>query len=224
MGVAKVNYGTGLKQRYIAAVRRALAGDVANPHALLGMGGPQDVMVAGRRAVREAVLERLPALGCRWEGLRIMAEVGCAGILVADMLCGPVGALPQPGQLLTVDDIPAKAGGCAANVAIDLARQEVSAAVVGCVGRDAAAQVPLAALRAHGVDCGGIVETDRLATSKTVILLVKGEDRRYIHSFGANAALTVGHIRREWLAGLRVFYLGGLFVLPGLRPPNSSIY
>ena len=64
MGVAKVNYGTGLKQRYLAAVRRALAGDVENPHALLGMGGPEDVMVAGRRAVREAVLERLPALSC----------------------------------------------------------------------------------------------------------------------------------------------------------------
>jgi hypothetical protein len=28
------------------------------------MGGPEDVMTAGRRAVREAVLERLPALGC----------------------------------------------------------------------------------------------------------------------------------------------------------------
>ncbi len=65
LGVAKVNYGTGLKQRYLAAVRRALAGEETNPHALLGMGGPEDVMVAGRRAVREAVLERLPALGCR---------------------------------------------------------------------------------------------------------------------------------------------------------------
>lgn len=145
-----------------------------------------------------------------------MAEVGCVGILVADMLCGPIGALPRPGQLLTVDDIPIKAGGCAANVAIDLARQEVSAAVVGCVGRDVAAQAPLAALREHGVDCDGVIESDRLATSKTVILLVAGEDRRYIHSFGANAALTVGHIRREWVARLRVFYLGGLFVLPGI--------
>ena len=63
IGVAKVNYGTGLKQRYLGAVRRALATDEQNPHALLGMGGPDDVMVAGRRAVREAVLERLPALG-----------------------------------------------------------------------------------------------------------------------------------------------------------------
>ena len=63
IGVAKVNYGTGLKQRYLSAVRRALASDELNPHALLGMGGPEDVMIAGRSAVREAVLERLPALG-----------------------------------------------------------------------------------------------------------------------------------------------------------------
>ncbi len=145
-----------------------------------------------------------------------MAEVGCAGILVADMLCGPIVALPRPGQLLTVDDIPIKAGGCAANVAIDLARQKVSAAVVGCVGRDVAAQAPLAALREHGVDCDNVIEADGLATSKTVILLVAREDRRYIHSFGANAALTVVHIRRDWVSGLRVFYLGGLFLLPGI--------
>lgn len=64
IGVAKVNYGTILKQRYLAAVRRALAVDELNPHALLGMGGPEDVMIAGRRAVREVVLERLRALGC----------------------------------------------------------------------------------------------------------------------------------------------------------------
>jgi ketose-bisphosphate aldolase len=64
IGVAKVNYGTILKQRYLAAVRRALTVDELNPHALLGMGGAEDVMIAGRRAVREAVLERLPALGC----------------------------------------------------------------------------------------------------------------------------------------------------------------
>ena len=64
LGVAKVNYGTGLKQRYLAAIRRALATDEANPHVLLGLGGPEDIMLAGRQAVRDAVLERLPALGC----------------------------------------------------------------------------------------------------------------------------------------------------------------
>ncbi|HTR14006.1 MAG TPA: carbohydrate kinase family protein [Roseiarcus sp.] len=145
-----------------------------------------------------------------------MAEVGCAGILVADMLCGPMNALPKPGELLTVEDIPAKAGGCAANVAIGLARQNITASVVGCVGKDIAAEIPLTALREHGVDCSKVARVDATPTSKTAILLVSGEDRRYIHSFGANSALTVHHIERDWLAGLRVFYLGGLFVLPGL--------
>jgi len=66
LGVAKVSFGTCLKQRYLAAVRRALggAGGGSNPHALLGMGGPEDVLVAGRLAVCDAVLERVPALGC----------------------------------------------------------------------------------------------------------------------------------------------------------------
>jgi fructose/tagatose bisphosphate aldolase len=63
-GVAKVNYGTYLKQRYLTAVRAALKSDVANPHELLGIGGDQDVMVAGRLAVRDAVLERIETLGC----------------------------------------------------------------------------------------------------------------------------------------------------------------
>jgi len=64
LGVRKVNYGTYLKQRYLAAVRRALGAEVSDPHQLLGIGGPQDVMTAGRLAVRDAVLERIGWLGC----------------------------------------------------------------------------------------------------------------------------------------------------------------
>jgi ketose-bisphosphate aldolase len=64
LGVAKVNYGTYLKQRYLRAVREALGHDPEDPHRLLGLGGPDDVLVAGRLAVRDAVLERIGALGC----------------------------------------------------------------------------------------------------------------------------------------------------------------
>jgi ketose-bisphosphate aldolase len=65
MGVSKVNYGTYLKQRYLGAVRAALGSESPNPHRLLGMGGPEDVLQAGRRAVRDAMLERIDLLGCR---------------------------------------------------------------------------------------------------------------------------------------------------------------
>ena len=64
LGVTKVCYGTYLKQRYLATIRKALDQDGINPHKLLGMGGAEDVMVAGRLAVRDAVLDRIDLLGC----------------------------------------------------------------------------------------------------------------------------------------------------------------
>jgi ketose-bisphosphate aldolase len=64
LGVTKVAYGTYVKQRYLSAVRGALSGSEANPHKLLGIGGAEDVMVAGRLAVRDAILERIEWLGC----------------------------------------------------------------------------------------------------------------------------------------------------------------
>ena len=64
LGVAKVNYGTYLKQSYLRAVRTALTPDMIDPHRLFGIGGPEDVLVKGRLAVRDAVLERIDLLGC----------------------------------------------------------------------------------------------------------------------------------------------------------------
>ena len=146
-----------------------------------------------------------------------MAQVGCAGILVSDTFCGPMRELPREGQLLAVEDMPTKAGGCAANVAIDLAKQGIAVDIAGCLGTDPSAKVLLAGLEAAGVGCARIVYSAGLPTSKTVILLVAGQDRRYIHSFGANAAFTVEHIDRDWVRGLQVFYLGGLFLMPAFR-------
>jgi sugar/nucleoside kinase (ribokinase family) len=49
-----------------------------------------------------------------------------------------------------------------------------------------------------------------------VILLVEGQDRRYIHVFGANEVFTCTHIDRDWLRKLKAFYLGGLFGMSGI--------
>jgi fructose/tagatose bisphosphate aldolase len=64
LGVAKVNYGTYLKQRCLAAWQRVMAAAQATPHHALGDGGAADLMVIGRQAVRDAVLQRIGILGC----------------------------------------------------------------------------------------------------------------------------------------------------------------
>ena len=145
-----------------------------------------------------------------------MARIGCAGILVKDTFCGPLKALPCPGELVAIDAFRTKAGGCAANVAIDLRKQSLTVDLVGCIGQDAPGENLVKELQAAGVNCDHLVYTTEYPTSETVILLVEGEDRRYLHSFGANQAFTVSDIDREWLAELDLFYLGGLFAMPGI--------
>lgn len=64
LGVRKINYGTYMKQKYLQVIREAVAITEPNPHALLGDGSGTDLMVIGRRVVRDAVLERIELLGC----------------------------------------------------------------------------------------------------------------------------------------------------------------
>jgi sugar/nucleoside kinase (ribokinase family) len=147
----------------------------------------------------------------------VMADVGCAGILVSDTFCGPMRRLPKEGELLAIDQMHSGAGGCAANVAADLVKQGIEVDVCGCVGTDPSAELLLQNLRDAGVGCGQVWRLAALPTSRTVILLVEGEDRRYIHVFGANAGFEVHHIRRDWVDGLQVFYFGGLCATPAIR-------
>ncbi len=65
LGVTKFNFGTTLKQAYLAAVRDKLAAyhEPMNPHPFLGMGGPEDIMVAGREAVKAKVKELIQQYG-----------------------------------------------------------------------------------------------------------------------------------------------------------------
>jgi sugar/nucleoside kinase (ribokinase family) len=146
-----------------------------------------------------------------------MAKIGCAGILVKDTFCGPVRALPRPGELVAIDAIRTRAGGCAANVAIDLRKQDLTVDLVGCIGRDVAGETLVKELQAAQINCDHVVYITEHPTSETVILLVEREDRRYLHAFGANQAFTIGQIDRDWLAELDLFYLGGLFAMPGIE-------
>jgi ketose-bisphosphate aldolase len=64
-GVAKINFGTNLKQAYLEAVRASLKfyAPPASPHPYLGMGGEEDIMTAGRLAVRKRVEELMQICG-----------------------------------------------------------------------------------------------------------------------------------------------------------------
>lgn len=141
----------------------------------------------------------------------------CIGVLVADVFVPPLQRLPAAGELVATDDFLIQPGGCAANVALALGRLGISAAVCGRVGEDVLGDFVMRDLHARGIDITTVLPTAGFGTSKTVILPVVGEDRRYLHTFGANAALAAGDIDERALDAAEVIYIGGYLMLPTLR-------
>jgi sugar/nucleoside kinase (ribokinase family) len=141
----------------------------------------------------------------------------CVGILVADILVPPLDRLPAPGELIATGDFLIQPGGCAGNTAIALGRLGIPAAVCACVGDDMLGDFVERELRSRGIETSGVRRVREQPTSKSVIVPVVGEDRRFIHTFGANAALTAADIEPAALGAARVVYVGGYLVLPSLR-------
>src|SRR5690606_17115439 len=101
-------------------------------------------------------------------------------------------------------------------VAVVLSRLGVGAKICCRVGDDAFGRFVAESLRGAGVDTSGLVVDRDRATSQTLIVNVKGQDRRFIHSFGANAALSASDLDAAITPGARVLYVGGYLILPGL--------
>lgn len=145
----------------------------------------------------------------------VSPSILCAGILVADIFVPPLPTLPAAGELRATEDFVVDTGGCAANTATCLARLGVPTAVAGKVGTDLFGDFIARDLQAKGVETSGIQRTGAFGTSKTVILPVIGEDRRFIHTFGANADFRVSDIDRTLLSQVRLLCVGGYLIMPG---------
>jgi sugar/nucleoside kinase (ribokinase family) len=89
--------------------------------------------------------------------------------------------------------------------------------VSGCVGDDAFGKFIVDTLRAGCVDVSGIHRIHGAGTASTMVINVKGQDRRFISTPGANTRFTVQHIPPEWVRQARVFYVGGYLMMPGLE-------
>jgi len=140
--------------------------------------------------------------------------VTCVGILVADIIAADLPRVSDPGELLfTGRDIELHIGGHAANVSIDLRKLDLKlgeVSSVGAVGEDIFGKYVESILEGHGV-ISHLQRTQGASTSKDLILVVKGQDRRYHVDVGANWNLSLNHV----LSVLDeetplIFYVGGV--------------
>jgi len=143
--------------------------------------------------------------------------VTCSGILVSDIIAAGLPKISKPGELTFAPlGIKLCIGGHAANVSIDLTklclpRREIS--LVGAVGQDLFGDFMEGELKKHGITTH-LERVRKAATSADLILVVKGEDRRYHADVGANYWLNPDHV----LATLKeekplIFYVGATGLL-----------
>lgn len=107
----------------------------------------------------------------------------------------PVVSWPRPGETaLLAGPIRAGLGGKGANQAVAAALAGAEVSFVGAIGTDAAAATVSDALRAHGVDVGGLRSVPT-GTGRAIIVVAPDGENLILVDPGANAALTVDDVR-----------------------------
>ena len=111
-------------------------------------------------------------------------------------------------MLTLVEDIYPATGGCAANTGVSLVKLDARVGLVGKVGSDVFGQFIIKDMAEKGLDTTGVTICRALPTSKTIIIPVIGEDRRFIHVIGANSDLSHDDFDLDMIKSNRALYIG----------------
>lgn len=139
----------------------------------------------------------------------------CLGILVADVIARPVGAV-RHGAVTLVDDVSLHGGGCALNTATGLTRLGLDTAVVGKVGADHFGDYLVDLLTSRAIDTSGVARDAGASTSATVVLVDGDGERSFLHVPGANAELRADDVPFDLVRGARALHVAGALVMAEL--------
>ena len=140
-----------------------------------------------------------------------MADVLCAGVIVADVLVSDAGPdiFSRDMTRLPLRWAP---GGDACNQAGDLAALGVSAALCGKVGADGTGDAILSTLERQGVSGARVVRTAQNPTSVSIVLIRPDGERHLIGTQdGTNSALRREDFDLSGLSDAKIFSLGSLY-------------
>ncbi|MEM2122497.1 MAG: carbohydrate kinase family protein [Candidatus Bathyarchaeia archaeon] len=142
-------------------------------------------------------------------------SVACAGILVVDVIAADLPKISNPGEL-TFTPVEVHIGGHAANVSIDLVKLGLKGDVssIGAVGYDLLGDFIEQILKSYGIAVH-LIKTRKAKTSIDLILVVRGEDRRFHFDIGANLYLDPGKVEAIVKSKAPLIFYGGAVGLLG---------
>lgn len=141
-------------------------------------------------------------------------DIVCAGILCADILGKTVDELPEKGKLSLINNISLEIGGCAANVAIGLARIGLRSTIVGKIGDDSLGSYILNTLKEENIDISGLKIDNKVSTSASMVMISADGERSIIHSLGANQYFCIEDVDFKIISQAKILLIAGTFLMP----------
>ena len=142
-----------------------------------------------------------------------MKKILCVGSVTVDIMVKPASSVPAPGTLRSVQSISNHVGGCATNCANDLAKLGVPVAISCLVGTDMMGDYVKKEMSACGVDCCGIVFSDKVETTVSVVCIHESGERSFLYNPASSAAFTLDDISEEVFADCDIIFVGGAMLL-----------
>jgi sugar/nucleoside kinase (ribokinase family) len=141
-------------------------------------------------------------------------NIVCVGILCADILGKTIDELPEKGRLSIVENVSLEIGGCAANVAIGLAKLGLPAAIVGKIGDDSLGNFARKALDYEKVNVNGLRVDPSVATAASMVMISADGERTILHSLGANQYFCFDDIDLGVIRESNILLVAGTFLMP----------
>ena len=145
-----------------------------------------------------------------------MKRVHCVGIVVVDLLNGPIRDYPVPKivPMITAEWARVMPGGGAANAPSALARMGVPVAAFSKIGADLNGEFIRRELEKVGVDTSGFHVSQTENTPFTFVGIHADGDRTFIHTPGANLSFTLGDLDLDRVFAADFLLYHDLWVLP----------
>ncbi|MEG0687652.1 MAG: carbohydrate kinase family protein [Hungatella sp.] len=151
-----------------------------------------------------------------------MKKVLCIGSVTTDIIVTPANSIPTPGTLRGVDSVSMHVGGCASNAAIDLAKLGVPVTLCCKVGADSFGEFVIKTATESGVDTSGIVVSNQLATTASVVCINTSGERSFLYSPGSTAGFTKEDIPEQLIEDADIVFVAGAMLLTSFDGKECS--
>lgn len=118
-----------------------------------------------------------------------------------------IGSVLKPGKLIETGKAEVSTGGSVANTGLAMKKLGADVTLMGKVGKDEFGDMICGILKKYDAEAG-MIRSEKVSTSYSVVLAIPGIDRIFLHNPGANDTFCAADVVDDSLEGVSLFHFG----------------